>query len=91
MSNNVNNNFKSRLCVWRKIMKFTTFLKVFAISLAVFVGATGIGIGILAIAGFFNKPIVQPENMVLTKANTMLMAISKLPFPHKQKMLHKPL
>lgn len=68
MSNNVNNNFKSRLCVWRKIMKFTTFLKVFAISLAVFVGATGIGIGILAIAGFFNKPIVQPENMVFDQS-----------------------
>ena len=44
-------------------MKFTTFLKVFSISLAIFIGACGVGVGILAIAGFFSKPTVLPQNI----------------------------
>ncbi len=44
-------------------MKFTTFLKVFAISLAVFVGACGIGVGILAIAGYFSTPQIMPQDL----------------------------
>ncbi len=44
-------------------MKFTTFLKVFAIALASFVGAIGIGVGIMAIAGYFSKPTVLPADI----------------------------
>ena len=49
-------------------MKFTTFLKVFAISLAVFIGACGIGVGILAIAGYFSTPQVMPQDLVFDQA-----------------------
>ncbi len=45
-------------------MKFTTFLKIFAISLASFIGACAIGVGILAIAGYFNTPQVMPQNLM---------------------------
>ena len=49
-------------------MKFTTFLKVFAISLAVFIGACGIGVGILAIAGYFSTPQVMPQDLAFDQA-----------------------
>ncbi len=48
-------------------MKFTTFLKVFAISLACFIGAVGIGVGVMAIAGYFNKPTVMPSDIVFDR------------------------
>ncbi len=48
-------------------MKFTTFLKVFAISLACFIGAIGIGVGVMAIAGYFNQPSIMPENIAFDR------------------------
>ena len=44
-------------------MKFTTFLKIFGIALGSFVGAVGIGIGIMAIGGAFSEPNIQPAEI----------------------------
>lgn len=44
-------------------MKFVTFLKIFAIALASFVGAIGLGIGVMAIAGTFSEPNIQPQEI----------------------------
>lgn len=48
-------------------MKFITFLKIFGLAVAGFIGALGVGVGVMAIAGTFNDPVIQPENIAFVR------------------------